>query len=88
MDIKLIEIENDLECLKNELNRLKTDDINHYKKILSVYSSKEKILPPKEMIINEKKYYLYKKIIVDEIGTIKGRMDNEDVFWFTEDAIE
>lgn len=79
----LIEIKNELDYLRNEVNNLKIKDMQHYEKLISAYSIKkeEHIL----MILKDKIFYLHKNILTDDLGFIKGRVEDDTIIWLNEE---
>lgn len=80
------DIEKELDYLRNEVNSLKIKDVKHYEKLISFYSLKKE--EPKMIIIQDKIYYVNKNIVTDELGFIKGKIENESIVWLNEDAVE
>ena len=79
----LIEIKKELDYLRNEVNSLKVKDMQHYEKLISVYSIKKE--EPVLMILKDKIFYLHKNILTDDLGFIKGRVQNETILWLNEE---
>jgi SMC interacting uncharacterized protein involved in chromosome segregation len=80
----LIEIKKELDYLRNEVNSLKIKDMQQYEKLMSVYSVKIEREEPEMVILKDKIFYLHKNIVTDELGFIKGKMENE-IIWLSED---
>ena len=79
----LIEIKNELDYLHNEVNNLKIKDMQHYEKLISAYSIKKE--EPVLMILKDKIYYLHQNILTDELGFIKGRVEDDTILWLNEE---
>jgi len=77
----LIEIKNELDYLRNEVNNLKIKDTNE--KLISAYSIKKE--EPVLMILKDKIFYLHKNILTDELGFIKGRVEDDTILWLNEE---
>ena len=76
----LIEIKNELDYL-NEVNSLK--DMQHYEKLISVYSTKKE--EPVLMILKDNIFYLHKNILTDDLGFIKGCVEDDTILWLNEE---
>ena len=74
----LNEIKKELDYL-NEVNSLK--DTQHYEKLISEYLIKEPVL----MILKDKIYYLHQNILTDDLGFIKGRVEDDTILWLNEE---
>jgi hypothetical protein len=69
----LNEIKKELDYL-NEVNSLKINEI-------SEYLIKEPVL----MILKDKIYYLHQNILTDDLGFIKGRVEDDTILWLNEE---
>jgi len=78
----LNEIKKELEYL-NEVNSLKIKDMQHYEKLISAYSIKKE--EPILMILKDKIFYLHQNILTDELGFIKGRVEDDTILWLNEE---
>ena len=58
-------------------------DKKQYEKLISVYSLKKE--EPKLVILQDKIYYEIKNILTDELGFIKGKIENEMIIWLNEE---
>ena len=58
----------------NEVNSLKINEI-------SEYLIKEPVL----MILKDKIYYLHQNILTDDLGFIKGRVEDDTILWLNEE---
>jgi hypothetical protein len=76
----LNEIKKELDYL-NEVNSLK--DMQQYEKLISVYSIKKE--EPILMILKDKIYYLHQNILTDDLGFIKGRVEDDTILWLNEE---
>lgn len=54
-------------------------DLNEIKKELEY--SKEPVL----MILKDKIYYLHQNILTDDLGFIKGRVEDDTILWLNEE---
>ena len=69
----LNEIKKELDYL-NEVNSLKINEI-------SEYLIKEPVL----IILKDKIYYLHQNILTDDLGFIKGRVEDDTILWLNEE---
>jgi hypothetical protein len=80
-----MDIETELDYLRNEVNRLKLKDMKDYEKLISVYSIKKE--EPKLIVLNDKIFYINKNILTDELGFIKGKIENDNILWLNEEEL-
>jgi hypothetical protein len=78
-----IETELELDYLRNQVNSLKIKDMKHYQKLINKYSMKKE--EPELLILKDKIFYVNKKILTDELGFIKGRIENDNILWLNEE---
>jgi len=80
-----IETELELDYLRNHANSLKISDMKQYEKLINKYSMKKE--EPELLILKDKIFYVNKKILTDELGFIKGRIENDNILWLNEEEI-
>ena len=78
-----IETELELDYLRNQVNSLKIKEMKHYQKLINKYSMKKE--EPELLILKDKIFYVNKKILTDELGFIKGRIENDNILWLNEE---
>jgi hypothetical protein len=84
MDIEReLEIESELDYLRNHANSLKISDMKHYEKLINKYSMKKE--EPELLILKDKVFYVNKNIITDDLGFIQGKIENDMIVWLIEE---
>ena len=69
----------DLNEIKKELDYL--NEVNETYEKLMAYS----IQLPIMMILKDKIYYLHQNILTDDLGFIKGRVEDDTILWLNEE---
>jgi hypothetical protein len=80
-----LELEMELDYLRNQANSLKINDMKQYEKLINIYSIKKD--EPRLIILKDKVYYVNKNVLTDELGFIKGKIENDVMIWLSEDEI-
>jgi len=80
-----IEIESELDYLRNQANSLKISEMKHYEKLINVYSMKKE--EPELLILKDKVFYVNKNILTDDLGFIQGKIENGTVVWLIEEEL-
>ena len=78
-----IETELELDYLRNQVNSLKNKDMKHYQTLIHKYSIKKE--EPILTVLNDKIFYINKNILTDELGFIKGKIENDMIVWLNEE---
>ena len=78
-----IERESELDYLRNHVNSLKIKEMKDYQKLITKYSTKKE--EPELLILKDKVFYVSKNIITDDLGFIKGKIENGIILWLTEE---
>ena len=84
MDIER-ELESELDYLRNQANSLKISDIKQYEKLINMYSIKKE--KPELLILKDKIFYVNKNILTDDLGFIKGKIENDTIVWLNEEEL-
>jgi hypothetical protein len=84
MDIER-ELESELDYLRNQANSLKISDIKQYEKLINMYSIKKE--KPDLLILKDKIFYVNKNILTDDLGFIKGKIENDTIVWLNEEEL-
>lgn len=71
----------DLNEIKKELYYL--NEVNEKYEKLMTYS----IQLPIMMILKDKIYYLHQNILTDDLGFIKGRVEDDTILWLNEEDL-
>jgi hypothetical protein len=78
-----IELYSELDYLRNQANSLKISEMKHYEKLINKYSTKKE--EPELLILKDTVFYINKNILTDDLGFIKGKVENGTIVWLTEE---
>jgi len=80
-----MDIETELDYLRNQANSLKISEMKQYEKLINKYSTKKE--EPELLILKDKVFYVNKNIITDDLGFIKGKIEKDNIVWLNEEEL-